>query len=266
VRQQTTQEGDPLAQEVDKTRKLAEDPAPGAQDALPTEHPLRIVVAETQTIVRDGLRRLLMLQAGMEVIGVAATAPQVIESALRLRPDVLLLDYQIHGMPTLELLSVLDQAGLKTLVVVFAADIAREEAIAALRLGVRGIVRKDSPVEALVRCLRYVAAGEHWVERQLLADAARTYATPEQTFGLSARELDVVRAIVCGACNKEIAQRLGISDLTVKRHLTNIYEKLGVAGRLELALFALSHNLSDRRKPMLSTAISATFLRRAALA
>src|SRR5437762_1049882 len=104
------------------------------------------------------------------------------------------------------------------------------------QLGVRGIVRKDAPVETVVQCIRRVLAGEHWIERELLAEAVRVPQPQANQFDLSSREVEIIANIVSGACNKEIAQRLGISDLTVKRHLTNVYNKVGVSGRLELAL------------------------------
>jgi len=137
----------------------------------------------------------------------------------------------------------------RTAIVLFTSEITHEDAIAAVQLGVRGILSKDAPIELLLRCLQRVLGGDHWLDRQLLADAVHACAPAEKSFGLTIRELDIITVIVSGACNKEIAQRLNISDLTVKRHLTNIYGKVGVTGRLELALFSLAHNLGSIRKP-----------------
>jgi two-component system, NarL family, nitrate/nitrite response regulator NarL len=102
-------------------------------------------------------------------------------------------------------------------------------------------------VEALLKAIRCVAAGEYWIERDLLASAVQHQPLPLEQFGLTDRELDVVAEITAGLNNKDIANKLGISELTVKRHLTNIFDKLGFASRLELALFAVSHNLPTRR-------------------
>ena len=210
----------------------------------------RIVVADTHTIVRDGLRRILELEPGLHVVGEAGSGHVAIEIVRALQPDLLLLDIRLPGLPSLDVVRALGASAKATAVVLFTSDLRREDAIAAVQLGVRGIVSKDAPVELLLRCIRLVLSGDHWLERQLLADAVRISAREDKSFGLSPRELDIVAAIVSGACNKEVAQKLNISELTVKRHLTNIYEKAGVSGRLELALFALSHNLGCCRKLM----------------
>ncbi len=157
----------------------------------------RIIVADSHTIVRDGLRRILQLEPGLRVVGEAATGQTAVELVRRLQPDLLLLGFSLRGLSGLD----------------------------------------------VVRAL----GGD--ADRQLLADAVHACAPAEKSFGLTIRELDIITVIVSGACNKEIAQRLNISDLTVKRHLTNIYGKVGVTGRLELALFSLAHNLGSIRKP-----------------
>ena len=126
----------------------------------------------------------------------------------------------------------------------------REE-LEALQLGARGVVLKDAAVEHLSACIRAVMQGQYWLEGrpvqnlvQVLRDlTAQTAPAPRKTFGLTARELEVVGLITEGCTNKDIAKTFGISEETVKRHLTNIFNKLGVGNRLELALFALNHNL-----------------------
>lgn len=216
-----------------------------------TEDVFTIVVAETHAIVRGAVQSSIESDTGLRVAGQAADATEVLELVVKLRPNLLLFGLPVYGS-SVQVLAALQQQCPETNVVLFSSDVSRSDCIAALQVGVRGVIAKEVNVETLLRCIRCVLSGQYWVERQLLADAVRGVPAP-RSFGLSARELDIVGAVVSGACNKEIAQRLNISDLTVKRHLTNIYEKVGVSGRLELALFALSNNLVMARKPVLAT-------------
>ncbi len=127
--------------------------------------------------------------------------------------------------------------------------------VEALQLGVRGIVLKDSATRLLYKCIRSVIAGEYWVGhervselvhalRQLTTSATRT-TTPVKM--LTRRELQIVGGIVQGATNRDIAQKFGMSEQTVKNHLSNIFDKVGVSNRLELALFAVHHQLAEDR-------------------
>jgi DNA-binding NarL/FixJ family response regulator len=206
-----------------------------------------IVIADPHAVIRDGMQRLLDSELGLRVIATVANSETVVDLVRRFRPDLLLFDFGMFSA-----LHILQQVSTiaDTAVVLFTADLHHDEAVLAVRLGVRGILSKDAPVETVVQCIGRVLAGEHWIERELLAEAARESSPNDSHFDLSVRELEIIRSIVMtGACNKEVAQRLGISDLTVKRHLTNIYNKTGVTGRLELALFALANNLACLRKP-----------------
>ena len=203
-----------------------------------------VLIADAHAVVREGMRRILEVEAGMRVVATIATPEAVVELVQRRRPDLLLVDSSIFlSMHVLQQVSAI----ASTAVVLFTERLRRDEALFAVRLGVRGIVGKDTPVASVVQCIRRVLAGEHWIERELLAEAVRVPSSESNRFDLSDRELEIIGNIVSGACNKEIAQRLGISDLTVKRHLTNVYNKVGVTGRLELALFALANNLAHNR-------------------
>jgi DNA-binding NarL/FixJ family response regulator len=138
-----------------------------------------------------------------------------------------------------------------TRTIVLTGLIEKRQVLEALQLGARGVVLKDAAVEHLTECIRAVMKGQYWLEGrpvqnlvQVLRDlTAQTAAPPRRTFGLTSREMEVVTLITEGCTNKDIAKTFGISEETVKRHLTNIFNKLGVGNRLELALFALNHNL-----------------------
>jgi DNA-binding NarL/FixJ family response regulator len=121
-----------------------------------------------------------------------------------------------------------------------------------LQLGVRGVISKQSPVPVLVRCMRSVMAGQYWVGRDsvdnIIEALRRLTSSPKsqpkaKNFGITPRELEVVAAVVTGRTNKVIAEELSLSEQTVKHQLTSIFDKLGVSGRLELAVFAANHGL-----------------------
>jgi DNA-binding NarL/FixJ family response regulator len=137
--------------------------------------------------------------------------------------------------------------------IVLTASIEKEQIVQALQLGARGILLKDAATDILLAGIRTVMNGQFWVGENKVTDLVeilRSYMpgltgpkSPKQTFGLTARELDVVSAIVSGFTNREIAGKFSISEQTVKHHLRNIFDKVGVSNRLELALFAINHQL-----------------------
>jgi DNA-binding NarL/FixJ family response regulator len=155
----------------------------------------------------------------------------------------------LTGLDTLRELSG-SSAPVRT--VLLTAAIEKEQIAQALQLGARGIVLKDAPTDVLLTSIRTVMNGEFWVGDKPVTDLVETLReylpaeeakAPKQTFGLTARELDVVSSIVSGYTNREIAAKFSISEQTVKHHLRNIFDKTGVSNRLELALFAINHQL-----------------------
>ena len=155
-------------------------------------------------------------------------------------------------MPGLEALREMTGDSADTRTIVLTGQVDKRQILEALQLGARGVVLKDAVVAHLSACIRAVMQGQYWLEGrpvqnlvQVLRDltAAKPRPPPRKTFGLTARELEVVTLITEGSTNKHIAETFGISEETVKRHLTNIFNKIGVGNRLELALFALNHNL-----------------------
>ena len=213
---------------------------------------MRIVVADDHRMFREALRRLLGEQPGFAIVGEAADGDQVLELTLRLRPDILLLDFAMPGRSALQTLEALQASGAPTRVILLTAAMDRSDIITALRLGAYGVVLKESGSDLLLRAIRAVMAGQYWVGRDSVSDLVRTLnemaRSPAQTshhdFGLTSRELEIVAAVVAACGNREIAQKFSISEKTVKHHLTNIFNKVGVSSRVELALFAIHHNLS----------------------
>jgi two-component system nitrate/nitrite response regulator NarL len=215
--------------------------------------PVRILIADDHPIFRDGLRRLLEAEPGLRVVGEASDGEQAVTLAVELKPDILLLDLAMPRCPGLEALRKLTLQASPPRTILLTASIERPQILEALELGARGVVLKESATELLLKSIRAVMGGQFWVGRESVADLVKTLRDlasgrgdepRRKSYGLTPRELEIVSVIVAGYTNKDIAGKFGISEQTVKHHLTNIFDKLGVSNRLELALFAVHHDLA----------------------
>lgn len=213
----------------------------------------RVMIADDHPVFRHGLRALLEAQPDLQVVGEAADGLQALELARELKPDVLLLDLIMPGQEGLEILRELAESSLPTLTIVLAAAIGKPQIVEVLRLGARGVILKDTATELVVKAIHTVLAGEFWVGRGDVTNLIEylrwvlpgsVAPTEPRAFGLTPREREVVVAIVAGYTNRGIAQRLRVSEETIKHHLTHIYDKLGVSNRLELAIFSFHHGLA----------------------
>ena len=213
--------------------------------------PIKVLIADDHPVVRIGLRNMLQADNQMRIVAEARDGAEALNMVRTLRPDILLLDLAMPRMPGMEALRELTADSITTRTIVLTGLVDKRQILEALQLGARGVVLKDAVVEHLSACIRAVMQGQYWLDGrpvqnlvQVLHDLAAQTAPPSRkTFGLTGRELEVVTLITEGSTNKHIAVTFGISEETVKRHLTNIFNKLGVGNRLELALFALNHNL-----------------------
>jgi DNA-binding NarL/FixJ family response regulator len=227
--------------------KKSSAPAPGAPN-------IRIVVADDHPVVRFGVRNMLQNEPGFEVVGEAEDGDDAITQTLDLEPDILLLDVAMPRLPGLEAMRAIMTKSPRVKIVLLTSTISVQQIIEALQIGARGIVLKDAVAGDLSHALRAVLSGDYWIGGQRVANLlkalqelqAKAAAVPERkTYGLTPRELEVVTCIVEGCSNRDIAKQFSLSEETVKRHLSNIFDKTGVSTHLELALFAIAHHLVE---------------------
>ena len=213
---------------------------------------IRIVLADRQEIFREGLKRLLESDPDFVVVGGAGTPAEVLHLVDTLDPDVLLLDLRLHGNDSLEIIKALAQKPYRVRTIGLTASVEDEMLKTAVRHGVRGAIRKESATPLLFKSIRSVVEDDTWMCPEPAAAAAGdadaqsaecSVEAQAKKFRLTRREMDIVTAVAAGESNKGIAQRLSLSEDTVKHHVSHVFDKLGVFSRLELAIFALNHDL-----------------------
>ena len=229
--------------------------APIAGAVLTGPDPIRVLLADEPGVFRDGLRVLLNAQADLTVVAEAADGSAILALATQHRPDVLLFEPDGFGS-AISVLRSLQEARLAMRVILLTGSNDSDLLSQAVRHGVSGIVPKKSPTELLLKSIRKVYAGELWLDRTTTADvvreltnkpipAPRNVPQTDKPVPLSKREREIVALVSQGFRNREIADKLFISEQTVKNHMHNIFEKIGVQDRLELALYAIYHRLYD---------------------
>jgi DNA-binding NarL/FixJ family response regulator len=214
------------------------DHTPGAPQVLADDHP----------IILDGLVQLFGLEEGLEVVGRCRDGDEALQAVRELEPDVLVLDVRMPGADGIDVLRALEQEGLDTRVVLLTAGLEDEQLLDAIRAGARGVVLKDMAPRLLVEAVRTVLAGGQWLEKGLGGRAltrllGRERGLREAARLLTPREMEILRMVAQGLRNRAIAEKLFITEGTVKVHLHNIYEKVGVDGRVELTLYAQEKGL-----------------------
>jgi two-component system nitrate/nitrite response regulator NarL len=234
-------------------------PLPVARVAIEAKHTrvgsISVLIADDQALFREALRELLDAHPDFHVVGEAGDGRDAVRMARVLRPDVMLLDLHMPVMAGLEALLEIAQLDPPVNTLIVATHASDDEVVDALESGARGIVMKHSATELLYKSIRMVAAGQYWVGRECVGDLihkmrerqAPSFEAMGPSFGLTPRELELVGSVVAGCSNSDIASLLRISPKTVKHHLTNIFNKLGVSNRLELALFAVHHRYRSGR-------------------
>jgi two-component system, NarL family, nitrate/nitrite response regulator NarL len=216
---------------------------------------IRVILADTQAIFRAGLRKIFALEDDIRVVGQAETLPQTQSAVTKFSADILIFESALAPNPVESITEFLRQAPqLKVVVVTPVLD--EQLTLDLFRRGAHGIVSREVEPEVFVDCLRKVAAGEPWLESQAVhwvMEAFRGHnlkpSGSRPKVQLTPKESLIVSCVTQGMKNKEIAVRVGTTEQVVKNYLRKVYDKLGVADRLELALYCLSHHVVDGVKP-----------------
>jgi DNA-binding NarL/FixJ family response regulator len=210
--------------------------------------PIRLVLADDHPLVLNGLENLFHTEEDFQVLARCINGVEALHAVRKHRPDVLVLDIRMPAKDGLEVAREIRKENLSTRVVLLTAVLEERELLEAVRLGVQGIVLKEMAPQMLLRCIRKVHAGEQWIElrsaKQALEKMLRREAgAREVSAKLTPQEMTIVRMVAGGLRNKEIADKLHISEGTVKVHLHNIFEKLQVDSRLSLLRYAQEKGL-----------------------
>ena len=218
------------------------------------QSPTRIVIAGAHSVFRYGLRQLLASEPDFRVIGEASDGAEVVKLARQFKPHLALLDLPLGGCAGLEVVRDLVVVSSTVRIVLLTSSNEKSQIVEALQLGAHGVVQKGSPPRVLLEGIRTVISGQYWLARESLAfivEALREL-QPQgngngsaKDYDLTPRELALIARVVAGLSNKDLGREFSVSERTVKHHLTNIYEKLGISNRLELAVFTLNHHLSE---------------------
>ena len=208
-----------------------------------TSETIRLALADDHVIVLHGLKRLFESHDNFTVVACCRNGDEAIAAARERSCDVLVLDLRMPGVTGLDVLRTLADEDQRCPIVLLTATISDDDVVEAVRLGAQGVVLKEASPETLIECVRRVHGGERWIDHETMSRAfgrvmQRETAAREAAKVLTPREIEIVKMIAQGLRNRAIAERLSISEGTVKIHLHNVYEKVGVGGRLALMLHA----------------------------
>ncbi|HEY5573397.1 MAG TPA: response regulator transcription factor [Anaerolineales bacterium] len=208
---------------------------------------IRVLLVDDHPVVREGIRKLLENQQDITVVGEASEGSQAINMARELSPDVMLLDMELPGIKGTQVAKQLQEEGLSVRILALSAHDDREYIREVLSFGASGYLVKEEVPETIVEAVKGVAYGEQgWVSRRVAAQMSTWMGggQDKDKRALTPREIEVLKGVVAGKTNQEIGLALGISEKTVEKHLEGVYQKLGVASRVEAAVHAVRQGLT----------------------
>jgi two-component system nitrate/nitrite response regulator NarL len=206
--------------------------------------PIRIFLVDDHALFREGLVRLLEAEEGFQVAGTTATAREALELAPGASVDILLLDFDLGAECAVEFIAEVRRRGFQGQILIVTAGVSPPESVQLVRAGVAGIFHKHNPPETLCRCIRQIAAGEPWLESKYLKPLLRSVDASQELSrpAITDRERGVMRGVFQGLANKEIGERLQISESSVKSALQQLFQKMGVRTRSQLVRVALEQH------------------------
>lgn len=219
---------------------------------MDTDQPIRVLIADDQALIRQGLEMLLGLSAGIEVVGLAADGEEALRAVSEQRPDVVLMDLRMPRCDGLQATRIIARDHPSTRVVVLTTYADDASIFGALEAGAMGYLTKDADARAIQEAIRTVHAGEALLDptvqrrliQQVRAGAMPAAEAPSFPDGLTPREVDVLRLIAEGLSNSEIAQQLVVTEATVKTHINNIFSKADLRDRAQAVVYAIRHGLA----------------------
>jgi len=220
---------------------------------MSSDEKVRILIAVSHRLFQEGLRQILNAEETFDVVGVVNNGLQTIDTITELQPDIVLLDISLPEVSGVEVISIIKRKYPDTKALVITHDKDEQAIIKAIRAGAKGYLSKNTSVSDLIKAIQVVYQDEFWVERKLVtqfingeftADAGAEGHQQNKLEALTPREQDVLRSLVKGSTNKEIAKELFISEKTVKSHLNQVFKKMNVSRRLEAILSAIKAGLT----------------------
>lgn len=216
---------------------------------------IRVFIVDDHSMVREGLKQLIELEENIEVIGQAGNGAEAVERVMEMKPDVILMDINMPILNGIETVKVLKQKGCASKIIMLTIHNEVEYLFETVEIGVAGYVLKDSEADVLISAIKTVYEGESYIQPNMAAQLVKKMNQVKVELDdythfrnqLTKREIEVLKLITEGLLNKEIAQRLYISEKTVKNHVSNIFKKINVNDRTQAAVFAIKKNIVDIR-------------------
>ena len=237
-------------------RSKSRDGNEPASSEVPDSTPIRIILADSEAIFRVGMARVFAVEKDLEVVAQTESLPQTLNAVATTPADVILFETGLSPTPAEAVSEIARRALPEAKLVLVTQRAGEEETVDYLRRGVQGILTRAISPDLLVRCVRKVAAGETWLDKQSVNWVIQAYRTqalqgtaPRQQLRLSEKEMLIISGVTQGLKNKDIAREVGTTEQVVKNYLRKIYDKLQVLDRLELALYSMNHRLLEGYVP-----------------